>query len=159
MKERIVFLIAFLAVTVLTAVVVLLANIGIFGDSVRTSDFSKWGIGAVLAEIVGATIVAFKWTVNPGNIQVNLDFSPKVPIDVDLDVDNCTYEIREEGKITATGKIDLSFAQGGWQCTLPAVATLNSFRIIRLNLTERSGQKWEVKPFYPLSITQKAIMR
>lgn len=157
MRERLILLIAFLAVTVFTAVIVLLANIGAFGEAVRTSDFSKWGIGAVLVEIVGATVAAFKWSFLPVNIQVNLDFSPKMPVDVNLDVDNCTYEVREQGKIVATGKMDLALGQGGWQCNLPATVRLNS--IIRLNLIERNGQKWEVQPFYPLAITQRAIMR
>ncbi|KPV65061.1 MAG: hypothetical protein AOA65_0564 [Candidatus Bathyarchaeota archaeon BA1] len=157
MKERMILLIAFLAITVVTAVVVLLANIGVFGEAVRTSDFSKWGVGVVLAEIVGATIAVFKWSLLPVDIKVNLDFSPKSSIDVDLDVDNCTYDIREGGRIIATGKMDLAFAQGGWQCALPSTVRLN--HIIRLNLIERNGQKWEVKPFYPLAITQKAVMR
>ena len=154
MKERIMLLLAFLAVTVLTAIVVLFANIGIFGEAVRTSDFAKWGLGVVIAEIVGATITALKWTLHPYDIEVNLDFSPENPIDVDLDVDKCTYEIREAGKIIEAGRMDLAFAHGGWQSTLPS--TVKPKHIVRLNLTERSGKKWEVRPFYPLAITQKA---
>lgn len=154
MKERFMLLLAFLAVTVLTAIVVLFANIGIFGEAVRTSDFAKWGLGAVIAEIVGATITALKWTLPPYDIKVNLDFSPENPIDVDLDVDKCTYEIREAGKIIEQGRMDLALAHGGWQSTLPS--TVKPKHIVRLNLTERSGKKWEVRPFYPLAITQKA---
>jgi hypothetical protein len=151
------FLLAFLGVTVLTAIVVLAANIGVFGEAVRTSDFAKWGIGAVIAEIVGATVAALKWSLSPFDIRVNLDFSPKDSLDVDLDVDKCTYEVREEGKIIEKGKIDLALAHGGWQCTLPS--TVRPKHVVGLNLTERSGQKWEVRPFYPLAITQKANER
>ena len=157
MKERSIFLLAFLGITVLTAIIALGANIGVFGEAVRISDFAKWSIGVVLAEIVGATVAAFRWSLLPFDIRVNLDFSPKDSIDVDLDVDNCTYEVREEGKIIEKGKMDLAFAHGGWQCALPS--TVRPKHVVKLNLTERSGQKWEVRPFYPLAITQKANER
>lgn len=89
---------AFLTITAVISISVLGANIGIFGDAVRTSDFAKWGVTAVLATIVGATVLAYKWWLSPLDISVNLDFSPTEPIDIDLDMDQCTYEIREEGK-------------------------------------------------------------
>jgi len=157
MKDRTILLLAFLGVTVVTAIGVLGANIGIFGEAVRTSEFAKWGLGAVIAEIVAATLAAFKWSFTPFDIKVNLDFSPKDPIDVDLNVDKCNYEVREEGKIVEKGKMDLALAHGGWQSNLPS--TIKPKHVVRLYLTERSGKKWEVRPFYPLAITQKANER
>ncbi|MGD8545439.1 MAG: hypothetical protein PVH12_04615, partial [Candidatus Bathyarchaeota archaeon] len=108
-------------------------------------------------EIVVATVAAFRWSFTPFDIRVNLDFSPKDPIDVDLDVDKCSYEVREEGKIVETGKMDLAFAHGGWQSNLPS--NIKPKHNVRLNLTEKSGKNWEVRPFYPLAITQKANER
>ena len=157
MKERIILLTAFLAVTVLTAVVVLFANIGFFGEAVRTSDFSKWGIGAVLAEVVGATIAVFKFSFIPIQIKVNLDFPDSVP-DVNLDLDKCEYEIREGGNVSSSGKLAIAEGEaGGWQCTLPPTVTSN--QIVKLNLVEMNGKKWETNPFYPYVKTQQVKMR
>lgn len=151
------FLVAFLAVTVVTAIIVLSANIGVFGEAVRTSEFAKWGLGAVIVEIVGATVAAFKWSLSPFDIMVNLDFSPTNPFDVDLDVDKCTYEVREGGKIVETGKMDLALSRGGWQSNLPS--SVKPKQVVKLELVEKNGKKWEVKHFYPFTATQKAIER
>lgn len=151
------FLYAFLGITALTAVVVLLANIGVFGEAVRTSEFAKWGITAVIAEIVTATVAAFKWWLPSFDAKISLDFSPQNPFDIDLDQDNCTYELREAGKIIETGKIDLALSHANWQCALPS--SVKPKQVVKLNLAERNGKKWEVRPFYPFDITQKAYER
>ena len=148
------FLYAFLGITALTAVVVLLANIGVFGEAVRTSEFAKWGITAV---IVTATVAAFKWWLPSFDAKISLDFSPQNPFDIDLDQDNCTYELREAGKIIETGKIDLALSHANWQCALPS--SVKPKQVVKLNLAERNGKKWEVRPFYPFDITQKAYER
>jgi hypothetical protein len=159
MKERMMFLIAFLGITILTAVIVLSANIGLFGEAVRTSDFSKWGIGAVLAEIVGATVIAFKWSFTTTVVKVNLRFENESSSGVDLDFDKCMFTIRESGNIVSTGKLDLVFGlgEGGWQCTLPSTVTSN--QSVQLDFVERNGQVWWVKPFAPFLISQKVTSR
>jgi len=156
-NERRMYLAAFLMITALTAIVVLGANIGAFGEAVRTSDFAKWSLSAIIAEIVGATVIAFKWLLSPLDISVNLDFSPKEPIDIDLDADNCSYQAREGGKIISEGKITVALADGGWQCTLPP--TIKHKHVVNLSLIERNGKTWEVRSFYPFAITKKPSER
>jgi len=157
MRERMIFLIAFLGITILTAVIVLFANIGFFGEDVRTSDFSKWGIGAVLAEVVGATVIAFKGSFAPTVVKVNLEFENEPSSGVDIDVDKCTFTIRESGNIVSTGKLDLVFGFGGWQCTLPSTVTSN--QSVQLDFIERNGHTWWVKPFVPNLISQRVNLR
>ena len=154
-----IFIVSFMGITILTAVIVLLSNIGVFGETVRTSDFSsKWGVGVVLTEIVGTTIAVVKWSLLPFDVKVYLDFPHKPSIPPDLDIDNCTCEIREAGEIMETCKIGLAIAEGGgWQCSLPSAVKPN--HIIKLNLIEKNGQKWEVGPFHPFVSSQTAIMR
>jgi hypothetical protein len=156
-NERTMFMTVFLLITALTAVVVLGANVGFFGESVRTSDFAKWSVTAVIAEIVSATVVAFKWWFSPLEISVSLDFSPKEPFDIDLNADKCTYEVRAGGDVISGGKVAVALAEGGWQCTLPS--TIKPNHIVSLNLEEKGGTKWEVRWFYPFAITKKPIAR
>jgi hypothetical protein len=156
-KERTLFIIVFLSITALTAIFVLGANVGVFGESVRTGDFAKWSWTAIIAEIVGATIIAFKWMLSPIEINVSLDFSPVEPFDVNLDADNCTYQVREEGRVTSEGKIAVALVNGGWQCTLPS--TIKPKNVVTLKLAETNGAKWEVQSFFPFDITKRPVKR
>lgn len=60
---------------------------------------------------------------------------------------------KRRGKKIDEGKISIALAAGGWQCTLPS--TIKTKNVFKLDLVERNGKKWEVKPFYPLAITKK----
>ena len=142
----------FLLLTALTVVAVLGANIGVFGEAVRTSFFAEWGLTAVIAEIVGAIVFAFKWSLSSPKIRVLLDFSPRAGVDVYLDPDNCTYQVRDEGGIINEGKVTVTLEEG-WQCTLPS--TTKPEDSITLSLVERDGRKWEVRPFYPFAVTKQ----
>ena len=154
-RETRIMLMAFVAITVITALVALAANIGLFGEDVRLSNFSSWALTAVLAEIIGATVLAFRrLVVAPGTVYVNVDFPDKDPIDVDLDGDSCTYQItRDHDKIE--NRAIIVFGEGGWQCQLPP--SVRATDIVQLSLIERTGQKWEVRPFRPMITTQTAL--
>lgn len=93
-----------------------------------------------------------------GDIKVVIDFSPAPTPEVDLDLSKCTYELREGTKVVKRGKIPLAMTPGGWQCELPPeVNRVEQSQTIRLNLVEKNGKdRWEVKPFYPFVIAQKA---
>lgn len=139
-NAKMVLLYGFIAITFITAIIVLLANIGIFGEEVRKGDFAKWGMGAVLGEIVMVMIIFFKQSFVPTTkIKINLEF-PKDAIDVDLDRQNCFYEMEKNGK-TVRGKITPMLTQG-WQVALPPEIQASDDEI-RLILQERDGTKWE----------------
>jgi hypothetical protein len=90
-------------------------------------------------------------------VSVVFDFAPMDSGLVDLDVDECTFEIREDGKLVENGHVTVASTRGGWECTLPP--TVKPKQVVSLNLREKNGNQWDVKPFYPLSTTQKAIKR
>ena len=92
---RFMFIATFMIITVITAIVVLLANIGTFGTDVMQGELAKWGIGAVLGEIVIATVAAFKWEVlSSKNMLIIFDL--KSPLISGAKLDSCSYEITDE---------------------------------------------------------------
>jgi len=144
-RAKMILLYGFIAITFITAVLVLLANIGIFGEGVRNGEFAKWGMGAVLGEIVIVIIAFFKQSFVPTTkIKINLEFS-KDAIDVDLDQENCFFETQKDGK-QLREKIIPVLGQG-WQVTLPPEIQSNDNEM-RFLLQERDGTKWE-SWFYP----------
>ena len=157
MKERSAFLVGFLALTAFTVIGVVGANLGFFGEVGQASPIALWGLAPVVAEVVGATIMAFKWLLSPYRVSVVLDFTPMDSGLVDLNADKCTYEIREDGKLVEKGYITVASTRGGWECTLPL--TVKPKQVVSLSLREKNGEQWDVKPFYPLSTTQKAIKK
>jgi hypothetical protein len=166
MNQKTSFLVVFLGITALTAIVILAAVIGLFGEPVRNSDFSKWGIGAVLAEITIATVAVFKTTFKDSDmiLTANIKFEGEKKI-IQLDVDNCEYIIREDGRKIGGDKLQLQ--EGGsvndensgivWQCRLPSLVKPN--QAIELILKDTNGREWKVIPFSPFSCTRLARMK
>ena len=144
-NAKMVLLYGFIAITFITAIIVLLANIGIFGEEVRKGDFAKWGMGAVLGEIVIVTIAFFKQSfLLTTKIKINLEFS-RDAIDIDLDQQNCFFETKIDGK-ELKGKI-IPVLDQGWQVILPPEIQSGDNEV-RLMLQERDGTKWGTW-FYP----------
>lgn len=155
-KRKTIIFLAFVVVTILTAVLVLLANIGIFGEDVRNGEFAKWGVGVVLAEIVGATVLVFKQSFSPSiNAVVNLQF-PLPSRDIDLDPERCSLQLRTSIGKTITKKVTPAIGVGGWHCSIPTDVT-SSNDLLTLELNEINGRKWKVRPFLPYITTQDAI--
>ena len=155
-KLNSILFIGFIVITFVTAIIVLLANIDVFGEEIRNSDFAKWGIGAVLAEIVAVTILAFKQSINlTARLKVNLKF-PDPPNQIDLDSSKSTFEIKKQGKIV-TGNLTPVLGVGGWQVTLPS--DVGTEDLVRLFFEDTQGQKWEVRWFYPYVTTQGVVQR
>jgi hypothetical protein len=155
-SQKSIFFIAFLGITVATAVVVLLANIGVFGEGDTVKNFASWGLAAVLAEIVGATVIAYKtiMTTKSHLPKVIIDF-PISPSDVRLDSEKCTYKISIRGEEAITGKAGIAFDKGGWEINIPQdVSSEND--TIELRLVEKSGKVWTTIPFYPY-VTKQGV--
>lgn len=154
-SQKSIFFIVFLGLTVATVIAVLLASIGIFGDSEIVKNFASWGSGAVLAEIVGTTILAYKTVMNVKSHlpKVIIDF-PISPSEVRLDSDRCTYKINIRGKKPLSGKANPAFGKGGWEINIPQDVT-SEYDTIELTLVERSGKKWTTTPFYPYITKQE----
>jgi hypothetical protein len=170
MKERTLFLRTFIAITALTSIVVLGANVGAFGDKLVDSNFSRWGLGVVLAEIIGATVLAFKSLFALPDLSVDLTFEkPKSPLPspdmfklIPLDLENCTYIIKEMADEVERGKMSLTSHEiigeiNGkkeaiklWRCKLPK--SLKPDQNIEFQLKDKNGIEWEITPFVPFEL-------
>jgi hypothetical protein len=145
--ERSVVLTVFLALFAFTVVCVIGANVGWFGQAAITSALATWGLAAVIGELVAGTVYMAKSYYPQNRMKISLDFMPLDSGAVDLDADNCKFEIREDGNFVSSGKVAVAFTKGGWECALPA--NLTPDQVVTLKLCERQGKKWEVKSFYP----------
>jgi len=114
----------------------------------------KWIWTALLGEVVGAVIFAFKSLFRKRNIEVYLKFERKKAIDIELDGDKCTYEVIKDNKTKDEGKIIPEWVFSGWRCPLPDTA--NDCDKVKLTLVDRDGKKWEVPHFRPTDVIQKA---
>jgi hypothetical protein len=146
------FLIAFIFITIITALSVVLVNIGLFGDQVRESNFAKWGMTVVLGEIVIATIALFRFEFlqKESNFQVTFTVPEKLS-GKPLNFVSGTYEVRENKKTIDSGDVFLGFEypSGALKWTLPIKVTSTS--LIIMNLIDEDKEEWKLK-YYP-SIT------
>jgi len=146
-KGKMLFLSVFMVITALTAVIVLLANVGVFGPDVRQSDFAKWGIGGVLGEIVIATIAAFRWEVlSPRNMLIILDL--KSPLASGAKLVECSYEITDvKGERVDRGekiKIARDPLSGYWRCFIPLPSNMKYEHTTTMTIKDDQGKEYTV---------------
>jgi len=145
-ESRVLFVSVFMVLTVITAIFVLLANVGVFGKEVMSSDFAKWGIGGVLAEIVAATVAAFRWEVlSSKNMLVIFDFKPELAAATKLD--RCVYEIADENNNSVCKgetKIARDNVSGYWRCFIPLPPKMKYEHTTTLRITDNQGREYEV---------------
>jgi len=144
--------ILFMAITLITALVVLLANIGFFGETIRESEFAKWGVGVVLAGIISAVVAVFKFEFLKEKSEKKMIVNVKFPTeDVDLNVDKCILEIRDKkGNKKSRKNPNLTFSSqsGYWSFQLAEVDDTDS---VSLELVDDKEKIWKVRPFVPYS--------
>jgi len=117
MEPRIIVLLSFVFITVLTALAVLAAAVGWLPQA--SEKLTSWGIPAVLCEIV-LTVVMYFRTQWGQQIRINVKFGDLDPADVTLDSKHCTYLIKDAGgKEIQRGQLGPTFGLGGWQVQLP----------------------------------------
>lgn len=155
MEPRIIVLIAFVVITILTALAVLASAIGWFPDA--SPKLVTWGIPGVLGEIVLTMIMFFKgqWS-NKKLVTINLSFDGIDSFDIDFDISKCTYTVIESsGHEVNTGNIAPILGHGGWQIKLPT--NVDPDNSVSLSLVTVAGEKWKIRPFLPLVHTQNVI--
>lgn len=144
--------IVFVAITLITALVVLLANIGLFGETIRESEFAKWGVGVVLAGIISAVVAVFKFEFLKEKSEKKMTVNVKFPTeDVDLNIDKCILKIKTfKGykKPIINPNLTFSSQSGYWSFQLPEVADTDS---VSLELVDDKEKIWRVRPFLPYS--------
>jgi hypothetical protein len=143
---RVFFVFGFMIITIITSVIVLLANVGAFGSTVTGSDFARWGMGTVLTAIVVATVAAFKWEVlSSKNMLIVFDFKRELSIGARLD--RCIYEIVDE-KNKRIGKGEVKIARdnvsGYWRCFIPLPSRMRYEHITMLKIRDSKGKEYQV---------------
>ena len=151
MNPRAIALLAFLGITVLTAVAVLAAAVGWLPSA--DPKLVSWGIPTVLGEIVATVVIYLKSPVE--TIRVNLEFQGIPAASVDLSHSGSFTVLDNSGKQLKTGTLVPILGPGGYQVTLPSA--LDPSSSIALSFTEREGAQWSVRPFLPYVQTQGAV--
>lgn len=144
-KGKLLFLSVFIVITALTAVIVLLANVGVFGSDVRESEFAKWGIGGVLGEIVIVTIAAFRWEVlSPRNMLIVL--SLKSPLASEANLIECSYEISDiHGNVIDEGekiKVIRDPASGYFRFFIPLPSNIKYEHTTTMKFRDDQGKEY-----------------
>jgi hypothetical protein len=150
-------LLIFLCVIIfLTVVAVLSANLGFPNESGTTQSFAKWGLAAVLAEIVGLFVFVAKGIFQPKIGAYSLVIS--MPQDLEgLDISQIIWDIKNcflalllpnsEEKLLIQPV--LSDKGKSWEIKLPGALydKVSETTPITLLLNDIKGNKWE-KSFY-----------
>lgn len=153
MEPRVIVLLVFMAITMLTALAVLAAALGLFPNA--NSQLISWGIPTVLGEIIVTVIIFFRsqWS---SQIVINLTFEEIDPFAIDFDSAKCSYTVIDSsGRIINEGCIAPIMGHGGWQIKLPV--SVSAQHCIALTLVSQNGDKWQIRPFLPLVHTQNAV--
>lgn len=142
---KVVFLLVFVAITALTSVVVLLANINYFGPEVMQSDFAKWGIVAVIGAIVSTTVLAFKWMViSKAVIMIVFDPSSHHTSRKSTRVFECLYETSDtRGNKIDEGRVRVvrDKTSGCWKCFIPISPKMQYEHVTTMRLNDNKGKE------------------
>ena len=156
LMEKRMILSVFLLVVLVTFIGAVLVGLGLFPKA--NPGLFKWLIGVGIGEIASVLAVFF-WRLKemPGRVTINLEFRERLPSEVNLEFDQCTYHVRDGANSDekATGRITLTREPGGWQCVLPPTVIPSDY--VSLQLAERNGDRWEVIWFQPLVTTKEVI--
>ncbi len=136
----------------IAAFIAILANIGFFGESVRTSEGTKWMLGTIVAPIITVVITFMrKELFLGGQCWITIFFRknhskqpPEYIFIEDYNSEKSSYEITMDQK-KITGKLDLFFesnpvGQPVWKWNSPV--PLDDNVIIKLMIEDNNGKKW-----------------
>ncbi len=154
--QRHVLLIVFVLIVSAIFIAAILVGLGLFEKA--DPDLFKWLIGTGGTGILSTLLWAFRDAFrSKGRISVNIVFVGVSPDAVELDADQCSYEVRDgtSNEMKDGGKLVPTLGLGGWQCILPSTVSHTDY--IRLILTGRQGDRWEVGWFLPLVTTKEAV--
>ncbi len=139
-----------------TFLAAILVGLGLFEKA--DPSFFRWLLGTGIAEILFAVLGPFREAFQPkGRVSVNLVFQDKSLGEIDLDVEGCIYELRDERTFETKAKGNLlpTKGPGGWQCVLPPSVSPSDY--VKLLLSDKSGDRWEANWFLPLVITKEVV--
>jgi hypothetical protein len=161
MQQNIV-LVASIVLVGIIAVAVVVANLGLAGESPIVSGFATWGQVPVLGAIVAMAIGIWKGLFNESK---DLIVSVKFPIP---NVKQLKWNVNES-KYVAYDRANNEVVSGTVQpippeagddtsvliCTLPSEVFASHY--IKMTLEEEGGKKWRVSSFHPNTKTEEAM--
>jgi hypothetical protein len=146
----------------LIAIAVIIANLGLAGESPIVSGFATWGQGVVLAAIVSMALGIWKGVFSESkDLLVNVKFPVQNARLLTWNVEKSTFSaFNRENKQIATGTVHPVSPKIGEEtsvlvCTLPPIVFASHY--ILMELEEIGGVKWTVNTFYPNTIAEEAV--
>lgn len=161
MQQNIV-LVATIVLVGIIATAVIVANLGLAGDSPIVAGFATWGQVPVLAAIITMAIGIWKGLFEQSK---DLVVSVKFPIG---NVKQLKWNV-SESKYTAYDRANDEVVSGTVHpippeagddtsilvCTLPSEVFASHY--IKMTLEEEGGKRWRVSTFYPNTKTEEAM--
>ncbi len=144
MKKENYLLILISILTTLTVIAVLIANL--FPDKYGSPEFNKFGMTAVLAEIIGLFVLISKKVFQLNDVNVFLTLPENTEPQIDWDNEHCWVigdTMKEKIKLIQT---DVGPA---YKVHFNEVAKkkLTKEKVIEFELKEKNGNPWRVGPF------------
>lgn len=152
------------AVTTPLGMFVLLVLIldGILAVAAASSDrLPMWAPLAVLVLVVLLFVATVWWKdsalYGPAKlVVVKISFPEDAP-PPNLDLDQCVFEVRgADGRPRLRGAAGLKWGHGGWTFNTPL--SVRASESVLMMLVERSGQKWEIRPFDPFETVVQPVV-
>jgi hypothetical protein len=148
-KNLLIFLCSLVFLTVLA---VLAANVGLLPTSKTTGDFAKWGMAAVLAEIVGLFVIVARGVFAKRSGSYSITIGP--PEDVEVDFTRIAWDpaacfIKISGESSPIRPVR-STSGPSFEIRLPysLVDKVDEQTAVEIYLTDKFGNAWEVEALY-----------
>ncbi len=141
--------------TVLTVISVLVSNL--FPDYIGNENFRTWGLGAVLAEIIGLFVLLTKNSISSKHINIFLTLPEEIQgtdLNIVWDSENCfivSENLKEKIRMMRSG------IGPGYKVYLnqKLMNKIVNIEIIEFQLQEENGREWRVSPFNLYDCTKK----
>jgi len=139
------------AVTVLTAIAVLACNV--FPDYfTNTKEFAKWGLGAVLVEIIALFVLLVKNSAKEKKIRINLSYTEEFKAVYTINKANWNEQQCFARVGDVTEKIEPVPSQTGAAFTVQLpdkiINKIEESSTITLELADLKGNQWRAGPFF-----------
>ena len=152
--QQVMVLVVFLVLTIVITVAVVLASLGLFGESELVSSFADWGLVGVLGVIITTTIGIAKGLFTRAQPLVVVVEFPDEP-EGSVQIQSGKYELLDiRNKLKGEGKLNPVPKALGWEFTIPPEGWQSYY--FALYLKDDEGRKWTVGPYPTFELKHEA---